>query len=114
MSHRDSRASHASVDNNTLSTVVTDVYAILSDVETQKVSDFPPLYWRLPRQFEYRHGFSRLPHSRRQLPVIDAEPSPMLPLQDLNCVKRIRKILGDTDQIVINRENEVKEVVRGT
>ncbi|KAJ1491554.1 hypothetical protein T484DRAFT_3143552 [Baffinella frigidus] len=36
----------------------------------------------------------------------------MLPLQDLKTIKRIRKVLGESNQIVINRELEVKEVVR--
>jgi hypothetical protein len=34
--------------------------------------------------------------------------------KDLSSIKRIKKIVTDTHQIVQNREDEIKEVVRGT
>ncbi len=34
--------------------------------------------------------------------------------KDLCAIKRIKKIVTDTHQIVQNREDEIKEVVRGT
>ena len=33
--------------------------------------------------------------------------------KDLSPIKRIKKIVSDSNQIVLNRENEIKDVVKG-
>ena len=33
--------------------------------------------------------------------------------KDLSTIKRIKKIVSDSNQIVLNRENEIKDVVKG-
>jgi hypothetical protein len=33
--------------------------------------------------------------------------------KDLSAIKRIKKIVQDSHQIVLNREDEIKEIVRG-
>ena len=46
----------------------------------------------------------------RELHEIFSEPAVE---KDLSTIKRIKKIVSDSHQIVTNRENEIKEVVKG-